>query len=91
MPGIFIGSLIFVVGLSMLNPIVLQKGVLVPIAGFSPLAWIVCASGLTIALTATARYAVELMANFVAVKPSAKRTIYDDIGHDEIASDPASR
>ena len=81
MPGIFIGALIFVFGLSALHP-VLQRGTVVPDGGFSVLAWVVCAAGLTIALTATARYAVELMANFVAVKPSAKRTIYDDMGYE---------
>ncbi len=31
---------------------------------------------------ATARYAVDLMVQFVSIKPSDKKTIYDDMGYE---------
>ena len=69
--GIFIGALIFVWGIAMLSQ-----------AASSLFGWFVAAIGMTIALMATARYAVDLMAGFVSIKPSVKRTIYDDTRDD---------
>jgi len=67
--GILVGSLIFVYGIAMQSPV-----------GLSPIGLLVAAIGMTIALMATARYAVDLMAAFVSVKPAVKRTIYDEMG-----------
>ena len=49
--GIFLGSLIFVLGLSMLHPVVVAGKTMMPTAGFSPVALLVCAVGMTVALT----------------------------------------
>lgn len=70
--GIFLGSLIFIYGLA----------ALLPPRGASIIGWPIAAIGLTIALMATARYAVDLMVQFVSIKPSDKKTIYDDMGYE---------
>jgi hypothetical protein len=62
--GIFLGSLLFVLGIA-----------------FSPVGLLVSALGMTLALMATARYAVDLLSPSVP----AKKTIYDDMGVDQIA------
>ncbi len=67
--GIFIGSLVFVTGIAMQSP-----------SAFSPVGLLIAAAGMTLALASTARHAVDLMAAFVSIKPSAKRTTYDDMG-----------
>ena len=92
--GIFIGSLLFVLGgTAMLSPSGFYSLLarwpslsdtnfvaLLPSSGFSPIPVLICTAGMTLALVSTARYAANLMAASVPVKLSAKRTIYDDIG-----------
>ena len=75
--GVFVGSLIFVIGIAMLSP-----------RGFSPVGLLVAALGMTLALMATARYAVDLLAGFVTVKPSTKQTMYDDMGTEPPSAEP---
>lgn len=77
--GIFIGALIFVYGLMLLSP-----------NSFLPLGLLIAAIGLTIALMATARYGVDLLAASVSVKPSTKQTIYDEMGTEPASSEQPS-
>ena len=59
-------------------------GALVFIGGFvfAPIGYLVSAFGLTLALVATARYAVELLTDAGRVSLTARKTMYDDIGHE---------
>jgi len=63
--GIAIGSLLFVFGLTWIH-------------SFSLPGCLIATAGMTLALAATARYAVDLL----SPANSAKRTIYDDMGLD---------
>ena len=63
--GIFLGSLLFVLGIAMMLP-----------PGFSPLGLLLAVIGMTLALMSTARYAVDLL----SLPVPAKKTIYDDMG-----------